>query len=48
MIQARGDQDFNLAQVDQDANGGAYSKVSTFCHRIAHKIAQDAFFNKCQ
>jgi hypothetical protein len=27
MIQAREDQDLNLAQVDQDANGGAYSKI---------------------
>jgi hypothetical protein len=43
----RGAQDSNLV----NANEGACfykPKSSTFCHRMANEIAQDAFFNKCQ
>jgi hypothetical protein len=34
-----------------NANGGAYfykQKSSNFYDRMAHKFAQDAFFNECQ
>ena len=44
---ARGAQDSNLV----NANEGACfykPKSSTFCHRMAHKFAQNAFFNECQ